>query len=163
MGDEEESKASDLLPRQPNLEPVGQGSMSDSLMQLKDSISEDTRNLFNGVASGVKNIKEKVVGKSAKKAQLVTDDDEEDPCHYQQLDADNVDKSTGKGQQPERRTKTVWTTEGPVEIDEKTGIRIQPSKKKSPGRVTATQEDGDTNSESAVDILSYKIDSSEAV
>ena len=63
--------------------------MSDSLMQLKDSISEDTRNLFNGVASGVKNIKEKVVGKSAKKAQLVTDDDEEDPCQYQQLDEDN--------------------------------------------------------------------------
>ena len=63
--------------------------MSDSLMQLKDSISEDTRNLFNGVASGVKNIKEKVVGKSAKKAQLVTEDDEEDPCQYQQLDEDN--------------------------------------------------------------------------
>ena len=45
--------------------------------------------MFNGVASGVKNIKEKVVGKSAKKAQLVTDDDEEDPCQYQQLDEDN--------------------------------------------------------------------------
>lgn len=46
--------------------------------------------MFNGVASGVKNIKEKVVGKSAKKAQLVTEDDEEeDPCQYQQLDEDN--------------------------------------------------------------------------
>ena len=64
--------------------------MSDSLYQLKDSISADTRNLFNGVASGVKNIKETVVGKSAKKAQLVEGDEEdEDPCHYESLDAEN--------------------------------------------------------------------------
>ena len=68
--------------------------MSDSLYQLKDSISEDTRNLFKGVASGVKNIKEKVVGPSAKKAHLVEDEDE-DPCHYESLDAENPDKTAG--------------------------------------------------------------------
>lgn len=71
--------------------------MSDSLYQLKDSISADTRNLFNGVASGVKNIKETVVGKSAKRAQLVSsgDDEDEDPCHYESLDAENMEKSAG--------------------------------------------------------------------
>lgn len=87
LGNRKENAAKDL---------AAAGSMSDSLYQLKDSISEDTRNLFKGVASGVKNIKEKVVGPSAKKAKLVEGDDEdEDPCHYESLDAENPDKSAG--------------------------------------------------------------------
>ena len=42
----------------------------------------------------------------------------------------------------ERRTKTVWTTSGPVEVDEKTGIRIA-SKKSSTGEYVASQDEGD--------------------
>ena len=42
----------------------------------------------------------------------------------------------------ERRTKTVWTTSGPVEVDEKTGIRIA-RKKSSTGEYVASQDEGD--------------------
>ena len=39
--------------------------------------------MFNGVTTGVKNIKDKVVGPAAKKAYLVEGNDEnEDPCLY---------------------------------------------------------------------------------
>lgn len=61
----------------------------------------------------------------------------------------------------ERRTKTVWTTEGPVEVDEKTGIRIA-TKKSSKGEIVASQDEGD-GQEAAVDILSYNISNSDAI
>lgn len=46
------------------------------------------------ISSGAKTLKDKVIGRPKKKAQVVDDDDDkdEDPCHYQELDAQNPDQ-----------------------------------------------------------------------
>ena len=154
VNDEEEMKQSELLGRNRSTQPYKAPSSGfvDSVTQLKDSISEDTRNLFNGVGSGLKNIKEKVVGKSAKKAHLVEEEEEEDPCHYESLQAENPNQTAGSKYSEQKQTKTVWTPQGPVEVDEH-GMRIA-SKKVRKGAMDASQDESD-GQERSVDILAY--------
>ena len=101
----------------------------------------------------MKVIKDKVVGKPAKKATLVADDDEidSDPCKYEALDGGNKSKSPKKGfKDEEKKTTRIWTPAGPVLVDE-AGNRIP---EKTPGSsVTVTQDEND-DEESPVGILS---------
>ena len=67
----------------------------------------------NNVVSGVKQIKEKVVGKSAKKAKLVSDEsDNEDPCKYEELQGSNQSKSPQKGFNPEQLRRSRMRPRG---------------------------------------------------
>ena len=149
----EERKDSDRAYKSPDMhpKPVENQGIKGTVDYWKAGLTKVASDVSNNVVSGVKQIKEKVVGKSAKKAKLVSDESDSDgPCPFHELPGSNQSKSPQKGFNPEQEeTKRIWTPNGPVIVD-KDGNRIaSPNKHKE----TQDAQEDEESEESPVNIL----------
>lgn len=130
------------------------GAMSNVTKYLKTGVQQ----VSSGVANGAKAIKEKVVGKSAKKATLVEDDDDgdEDPCQYSELNESNPDKKVSEAVRTDMEHTRIWTPNGPILVD-KHGNKIADPKLNQQKKSETYDASRDDSEESPVAILSAEV------
>ena len=136
---------------------------NDGLSRGLDYLKSGVKQVSSGVASSAKALKEKVVGKSAKRATLVEDDDDdhEDPCHYAELDANNKDKNVSEAVRADMKTTRIWTPSGPILIDEH-GNKISDPKQQTQKKPETYDASKDDTEESPVAILSADVNYDES-
>lgn len=149
-----------LLPR----EESKHSGEPDGLSNVTNYLKNGVKQVSAGVASSAKVLKEKVVGKSAKKATLVEDDDddaEEDPCQYAELDDTNTDKNVSEAVRADMETTRIWTPNGPILVD-KHGNKVVDPKQNQPKRSENFDASKDESEESPVAILSADVNFDES-